>query len=122
MGYAHITPEDRQEIRRMADAGHPYRSIAAKFSIPTRAVDGIVFRQRHGPRMQAPRPKPAADRAGASHSFKDIEPAKYPFAADSSCPAFAHDEVHLAAVFAARKHGFPVAFGLKRPRYRYIGR
>lgn len=112
-----LSLSDRAEIARLADEGVRYSEIARKFGKLSRSsISGIVWRHRNGFIPKDKRKKSERTRTEAYHNLAHIEPAKYPFAPDSSCPDFAYDEEHIAAVLAERPNGFPVAFMRRAPR------
>ena len=41
-----------------------------------------------------------------THVYRDLKPAKHPYAPDSSCPDFAYDDLHCEAVLAVG--AFPI--------------
>lgn len=108
-------PRERIErVMALVNKGMPYPKIARLFGVTTNAVSGLVFRERHKDNM--PKRPSRAKAEPFFHVNPNLTPAKVPFAPDCSCPDFAWDDQHVAAVYAARADGFPVAFS--RPHYR----
>lgn len=106
-----FTAAERRQMRDLADAGVSFPEIARRYRITRSAAAGIVFRDRKG---FVPKATASADHVSPHHRMQDLAPAKHPFAPDCSEPDFAHDELHVGAVRAARDTGFPVMPRLAR--------
>jgi len=110
----HVWPRSRREAaQQLRKQGLTHEEIGVKLGA-TRAAVGSLFariKRGHYERHAARNPAPPAFRFD-----RDIKPSRTPFAADCSCPDFAWDEDHLAAIRAVRPTGFPVAFAKRRSR------
>lgn len=106
--------ETRARVLELAKAGHTYGEIGKMVGKTRGAISGVVFRAR------PPKPKSNAPEKTWEpyHNYKDLKPAKYPYAADLTCPDFAWDDDHIALVLGARPMGFPVAFSRPHSRMR----
>jgi len=107
---SNLTRAAKARIRQLADDGWLYREIAEQYGIPRGSVARIVHHERKG--YGSDRDETLSKPREPSHALKNLARAKYPFAADDSCPDFAHDDAHCAAIRA--RGGFPDAFELAR--------
>lgn len=96
-------------LRRRAIAlraqGFSNNEIGERMGVSRSAIGGLFHRLRKGFYDQPRKERERKTGAVLSHR-KDIAPSKTPFAADDSCPDFAWDDDHCAAVNAGG--GYPV--------------
>lgn len=103
--------EERCEIVRTLRArGMSVGKMAAHMGVSKSAISGIVFRLGLTPKnYKKPNQKPREEwsKLPARRMLNaDIKPSLTPFAPDDTCPDFAWDDDHCAAVLA--KGGYPV--------------
>lgn len=101
VGWVRFTPEMRADILEMAKNGLTHFEIASIYGTSRSSIGGVIHRASHGYIYK--RDQPQAERtkiAGWHVPNPNLMPAKYPFAADESCPDFAHDDMHCEAVLA----------------------
>jgi transposase len=96
--------ETRQaEVRASLAAGETLREMAKRYGVSRQAVSGIIFRmgltKKRWKRPESddtpPQKLPTWRKLNA-----DIKPSLTPFAPDDTCPDFAWDDDHCAAVNA----------------------
>lgn len=96
-----IAKSTHATMAEMAADGLSYVEIAELFGITRFAVGGILFRLRHGySNRRADSDRPTKKPIDAYHAYRDLQPAKAPYAPDCSCPDFANDDDHIRAVIA----------------------
>lgn len=108
-----LTPEDRATIIRLAARGISYAALSREYGVTRSAIGGIVFRFHNPNYVQPNRRATTRNPLDAYHVYRDLQPAKQPFAPDCSCPDFANDDAHCEAVNALG--GFP-ALELSPPK------
>lgn len=95
--------------------GFTYTQAAAKMGRSRSAIAGVVKRAKAKAQRPEVKLKRPPVRFGANFErATPILPAKYPYAADCSCPEFAHDDLHTSAVLREREIGFPVMPAYRR--------
>ena len=102
------TPAERKRVLNLVAEGVSYREIARRYHVSTNTISGLVFRQRHGLKYKAEQLPSERRKYEAVHAVRNHQPAKAPYAPDSSCPDFAWDDQHCEAVRGARPDGYPV--------------
>jgi hypothetical protein len=104
-----------EEVTALRKAGLSPAQIAARMGVNRTAVSGIIFRlgltekRWKGPSKAEPRPSYKLPPRRLLNA--EIKPSLTPFAPDDTCPDFAWDEQHCAAVLA---EGGYVALNLRR--------
>lgn len=102
------TAAERQRILNLVAEGTTYRELGRIYGVSHNTISGIVFRKRHGLRYKSEIPPEERRKYEAAHVIRDHKPSKAPYAPDCSCPNFAWDDLHCAAVREARPQGYPV--------------
>lgn len=101
------TKDNDEKLLDMRRRGLTFAVCGRLLGVTRNAAQGRWYRVTGAHEKRTPRFKPEVvqrDRQVVVKDWrksKDIKPAKYPYAADCSCPAFAWDDQHCAAVLAA---------------------
>lgn len=96
------TDEIDAQITAMRADGVPFPAIGKAVGASRGAVQGRYYRQTDQPSVRKPRKRSDRPRkvTDPRHYYRSLKPSKTPFAADISCPDFAWDDDHCAAVLA----------------------
>lgn len=100
------TDEMDQTLFALKADGLSHAEIARALKVSRCAIGGRLYRLRPAnshKRRTLPRQAKHSHKANAA-----LLPSKTPFAPDFTCPDFAWDEDHCAAVLSTAKGGFPV--------------
>lgn len=103
------TAEDDEQLIALKRSGLSFAEISRLYGTTRNAIQGRLYRATgaHSRRkIRTSKPSSnglAGDTKGRRN--KQIVPAKYPYAPDTSCPDFAWDDDHCAAAMATG--GFP---------------
>lgn len=102
------TDKRKAEAVRLKALGLSYRAIGWQLGVTRSAVGAMFRRETRSSNPDRPaRPHTPVNRHGANPRSKgsEILPSRTPFATDFTCPDFADDDAHLAAL--ARVGRFP---------------
>lgn len=93
------------ELLRLRAVNVTFRGCGKQLGVTRGSAIGRHGRLVAGPDAAPRKRKDAGQTHTSARQYREIRPAAVPYASDSSCPDFAHDDRHCTAVLA--RGGFP---------------